>query len=210
MPKLRVERALVGSGPGFQPHRCRRRDPGRAGSVGRLESWRPLAPKPSPDRAVCRYRCFLCANCARQGRSTVSPAQSRYVYVAMALLLPVIAKLLSPTGQSTRRVLGRGGAPLFHRAGQCGASPELGELSRHLHLRTEKKCASRRTIARFWRPGRLRAGAAPINFDPNLSAVRWATCSAPVGSLTLLSARSNSSTRAPCSLSEIGTARLLP
>ena len=53
-PKLRVERAFVGSWPGFQPHRCGCRDPGRAGSVGRLEKRSPLAPKPRPHRAMCR------------------------------------------------------------------------------------------------------------------------------------------------------------
>ncbi len=58
---------LVGSGPGFQPRRRGRRDPGWARSVGRLEKWSSLAPKSGTYRAMCGGSRLLWANCSRQG-----------------------------------------------------------------------------------------------------------------------------------------------
>ncbi|MGD0809090.1 MAG: hypothetical protein ABSA91_05190, partial [Acidimicrobiales bacterium] len=102
--------------------------------------------------------------------STVSPAQSRYVYVAMALLLPVIAKLLSPTGQSHAARWAAVALLCFTALGNVGQA--------------QSWASSRVTFTSGLKTNVLAAGqllgsgvqdvsgpgAAPINFDPNLSA----------------------------------------
>lgn len=102
--------------------------------------------------------------------STVSPGLSRYVYVGTALLLPVIAKLLSPRGQS--HVMRWAAVALI-------AFTTLGNVGQ-----AQSWASSRVTFTSGLKTSVLAAGkllgsgihdvsgpgAAPVGFDPNLSA----------------------------------------
>jgi hypothetical protein len=102
--------------------------------------------------------------------STVSPGQSRYVYVAMALLLPVVAKLLSPAGQS--------------QLTRWAAVALLGVTALGNVGQAQSWASTRVTFTSGLKTNVLAAGkllgsgvrdvsgptAAPVNFDPNLSA----------------------------------------
>jgi len=102
--------------------------------------------------------------------TTVSPGLSRYVYVAMALLLPVVAKLLSPAVQSHAARWAAVALLAFTALGNVGQA--------------QSWASSRVTFTSGLKTSVLAAGkllgsgvqdvsgpgAAPINFDPNLSA----------------------------------------
>jgi len=102
--------------------------------------------------------------------TTVSPGQSRYVYVAMALLLPVIAKLVSPAGQS--------------HVARWAAVALLGFTALGNVGQAQSWASSRVTFTSGLKTNVLAAGellgsgvqdvsgpsGAPISFDPNLSA----------------------------------------
>ena len=102
--------------------------------------------------------------------STVSPGLSRYVYVGTALLLPVIAKLLSPAEQS-------------HAAGWAAvallAFTALGNVGQAQSWATSRVTFTSGLKTSVLAAGKLLGsgiqdvsgpGAAPIGFDPNLSA----------------------------------------
>jgi hypothetical protein len=102
--------------------------------------------------------------------STVSPAQSRYVYVAMALLLPVMAKLLSPAGQS--QVVRWAAVTLL-------AFTAMGNVGQAQSWASSRVTFTSELKTNVLAAGQLLGsgvkdvsgpGAAPINFDPNLSA----------------------------------------
>lgn len=102
--------------------------------------------------------------------STVSPGLSRYVYVAMALLLPVIAKLLS---QATKSNAARWVAVAFL------ALTALGNVSQAQSWASSRVAFTSKLKTDVFAAGKLLGagvqdvsgpGAAPINFFPNLSA----------------------------------------
>jgi hypothetical protein len=102
--------------------------------------------------------------------SSVSPGMSRYTYVAMALLLPVVAKLLSPAGQSS---VARWAAVALL------ALIALGNVGQAQTWASSRVSFTSRLKTNVLAAGQLLAsgaqdvsgpGAAPIYFDPNLSA----------------------------------------
>jgi hypothetical protein len=102
--------------------------------------------------------------------TAVSPAESRYVYVAMALLLPVIAKLLSPAWRPNSARWAAVGFLAFTALGNVGqaqswASSRVSFTSR---LKTDVLAAGKLLGSGI--PDVSGPSAAPISFDPNLSA----------------------------------------
>lgn len=102
--------------------------------------------------------------------STVSPGLSRYVYVAMALLLPVIAKLLSPVGQSH---VGRWAAVVllaFTALGNVGQAQSWASSRVSFTSGLETNVLAAGKLLGSGVHDVSGPSAAPINFDPNLSA----------------------------------------
>jgi len=102
--------------------------------------------------------------------STVSPGLSRYAYVAMALLLPVIAKLLSPAGQSHVARWAAVALLSFTALGNVGQAQSWtsSRVSFTSGLKTDVLAAGK--LLGSGVQDVSGPGAAPINFDPNLSA----------------------------------------
>jgi hypothetical protein len=102
--------------------------------------------------------------------STVSPGMSRYVYVAMALLLPVIAKLLSPAGQSSVARWAAVALLAFTALGNVGQAQSWASsrVSFTSGLKTNVLAAGK--LLASGAQDVSGPGAAPISFDPNLSA----------------------------------------
>ncbi len=118
----------------------------------------------------CHGGCLLRPTCRRQGRQFGKPGMSRYIYVAMALLLPVVAKLLSPAGQS----------PVARWAAVALlALIALGNVGQAQTWASSRVSFTSRLKTNVLAAGKLLASgvqdvsgpaAAPIYFDPNLSA----------------------------------------
>jgi hypothetical protein len=102
--------------------------------------------------------------------TAVSPGQSRYVYVAMALVLPLIAKLLSPGGQSNVARWAAVALLAFTALGNVGQAQSWASsrVSFTSGLKTDLLAAGKLLGSGVHDVSG--PGAAPISFDPNLSA----------------------------------------
>ena len=101
--------------------------------------------------------------------STVSPTVSRYIYVAVALLVPVIAKLLSSLGPGRAARLGAVALLTFTAVGDVGQARTW--VKARVGLSSEVKTQLAATGRLLASGARDVSGpqAAPVSFSPNLS-----------------------------------------
>jgi hypothetical protein len=102
--------------------------------------------------------------------AAVSPGQSRYVYVAMALLLPLIAKLLSPGGQSNAARWTAVALLAFTALGNVGQAQGWASSRVSFTSGLKKDVLAAGKLLGSGVQDVSGPEAAPISFDPNLSA----------------------------------------
>ncbi len=123
---------------------------------------------------------------AALGRDTsaVDAGVSRYVYVAIALLVPLLGQVLSPARASTGMVLGAAGLLALTTLGNVGQAQSWAATRVALTSASEVQVVATARLLGSGVPYVSGPDAPPIAGLPDLWAGPWATCSGPICSPT--------------------------
>lgn len=101
--------------------------------------------------------------------STVSPTVSRYIYVAIALLVPLMAKILSSLGTAPVARFGAVGLLAFTALGNVGQAQTWAQARKVLTSEVKTQLAATGQLLASGEHDVSGPAAAPVSFSPNLS-----------------------------------------